>query len=179
MTKRLDKLQRGYPKLTVHERVELLLAAKERHDVRDAERLDGTCPSADLHPYIDRLLALQHSACILVVQLLARQVLLVRKFQDLVGDADPIPPPDPDLISILKGQAAIWRGFVAWCQDMRHDPRRVLLMAPLGLDGADPAYFIIQEQIACLEALAQGMEALLDPDEIQMWQGLFALSFSH
>ena len=122
MTKRLDKLRRQYPKLTVFERIQLLLAAEERHDFRDADTLVQTCPRADLRPYIDRLLALQHSASILVVQLLARQVLLVRKVQDLVGDAGPVPPPDPDLLSLLKGQATIWRGFGSRCSTATVSP---------------------------------------------------------
>ena len=106
MTKRTNRLRRHYSRLTVFERVQLLLAAQERDDPLEIRTLDETCPGADLYLYIARMLALEHSACLLVVQLLAQALLLVTRHQALPNDATPTGPPDPDLVFLFERQAA-------------------------------------------------------------------------
>ena len=61
MTKRIDRLRRRYPNLTVLERVQLLLAAQERGDLCEIDALDRSCPFADVLPYLTRLIAASES----------------------------------------------------------------------------------------------------------------------
>jgi hypothetical protein len=176
MTDRIDKLRRAYRHLTPFERVELLLAAGEGDDWSELHALDDTCPTADLPPYVTRLLALQHSACLLVVQLLAREVLLVAQLTAPDGEAAPASPSDPALDSLLQEGSALWRAFVAWCQDLDHDPHQVLLMAPLGRDDADPARFLLDLLVERFETWSPDL--LPAPDRERRWRQLFRASFS-
>ena len=179
MNKRLEVLYSHYPSLTAVERTELLLAAQQRGDRREIYVLDQTCPFSQVEPYVNRLTLLERAACLLVIQLLAREVLLVKKFEQLAAGTAAPPPPDPDLLSMLERQAAMWRGFAAWCQDIGHDPRQVLLMAPLAVDDSDPASFIIHQQIERFEKWSEGSDPLLDdPDQVQMWRVFFADMFN-
>ena len=179
MNKRLELLYAHYPSLTAVERTELLLAAQQRGDQREIYVLDQTCPFADVEPYVNRLTLLEHAACLLVIQLLAREVLLVKKFEQLAGNTDAIPSPDPDLVSLLERQAAIWHGFAAWCHDIGHDPHQVLLMAPITQDESDPASFILHQQIERFEEWDAGPGPLLfDPHQVQTWRDFFKALFN-
>ena len=179
MNKRIEELYASYPSLTAIERTELLLAAQERRDLKEIYVLDRTCRIADIEPYVMRLMLLERAASLLVIQLLAREVLLIKKFEQLAAGTAAPPPPDPDLLSMLERQAAMWRGFAAWCQDIGHDPRQVLLMAPLAVDDSDPASFIIHQQIERFEKWSEGSDPLLDdPDQVQMWRVFFADMFN-
>ena len=163
MTPDVDRLRRAYRKLTPYERVALLLAAEEQDDWRELHALDDTCPTADLAPYVTQLLALQHAACLLVVQLLARELLLVAH--------GPAPDDDPALVSLLQEGAAIWRAFVAWCGEMDHDPRQALRLAPIGRDGAEPARFIVDLLVERFETGSPELSP--GPDRERYWGYLF------
>jgi hypothetical protein len=181
VTGKIDKLRRAYRHLTPFERVELLLAAGEADDWSELHALDDTCPTADLPPYVTRLLALQHAACLLAVQLLAREVLLIQQLSAHTapaapaGEAASASPPDAALDSLLQEGAALWRAFVAWCQDLDHDPHQVLLLAPLGRDHADPARFLLDLLVERFETWSPDL--LRAPDQERRWRHLFRASF--
>jgi len=176
MSARMKQLRRRYPQLTPWERVQLFLAARERGDLSEAAALDDACPPADLLDYTICLDLLQRAASLLVVQLLATNVLLLAR----LADHPPIPPPnlaaDAQAVSLLQRQAAIWRGFVAYCRSAGHDPHQVLHLAPLGLDDADSAHFILHQQLEILDALAA--DTADDPDLFQTWRDLFRRAFT-
>ena len=174
MSRNLDKLRRAYGKLTPYERVELLLDAQEADDWQEQHALDDTCPTADLGPYLTRQLSLQHSACLLVIQLLARQV-LVMQLVARDAEASPPSPPDPALVTLLQEMAVLWRAFVAWCHDLDHDPHQVLSMAPIGRDDADPARFILDLLVEWFDAWSPDL--LRDPDQERRWRHLFRATF--
>ena len=115
-------------------------------------------------------------ASLLAVQLLAGELLLVVKFtQPARESGSDDAAADAALEPLLASQLTLWRGFVQWCQDLGHDPRQVLRMAPLGLDERDPAFFILQLKIESLEACAP--DFLSDPDGVQQWRGYFTRAF--
>ena len=123
-----------------------------------------------------------YPACLLVIQLLARQVLVMQLMAldgeaTPDGEAAPASPPDPALVSLLQGQSALWRAFVAWCHDLDHDPHQVLRLAPLGRDAADPARFILDLLVEYFETCAPDL--LRDPDREQRWRQLFRRSFCY
>ena len=168
MTAKTDKLRRAYGKLTPYERVALLLAAEERDDWRELHALEDTCPAADLPPYVTRLLALQHAACLVVVQLLARELLLVAHAPASDGD--------PALLSPLQEECAMWRAFVAWCAELNHDPHQALRLAPIGRDDAEPARFLLDLLVERFET--GSAELSPDPDRERYWGYLFRGPFS-
>jgi hypothetical protein len=170
MIKRLNQLRRQYHKLTLFERIRLFLAAYERGDLPEIYALDDSCPSADAEAYMGRILALERTACLLATQMLALDILVIQRFTSLAGEHSTPPNSDPALVSLLKRQAALWRGFVAFCQLLEHDPRQVLRLAPIGLDKSHPAFFILHELIALLDRWAEDP----DPDQVAQWQWLFA-----
>jgi hypothetical protein len=175
----MKQLRRGYPQLTVWERVQLFLAARERGDLSEANALDEACPRAHLPDYALRLGALQNAASFLVVQLLATNVLLLARLADLPSGAPSDPAADPHLLSLLQRQAALWRAFVAYCQSHDHDPHQVLHLAPLGLDEGEPASLIVHQQLHILEALPDDLptDPAHDPDQFLAWRNLFARAF--
>ena len=175
MTAKTSRLHRRYPYLTLAERVQLHLSAQERGDLSELKALDWACLGADVPSYVARLLLLGGAACLLVVQLLAHETLLVKRLSDLAQDDATNPASDPALLSLLRRQAALWRGFSAWCRDLGHDPRQVLLLAPLGPHENDPAYFVLHQHIACLDACYPHLSD--DPHQVQIWHDFFTRSF--
>jgi hypothetical protein len=174
MTHRIEKLRRHYPGLTLSQRTKLVLAAQARRDLHEIDTLDLTCPDGDLERYMLHLLVLERAAALLVVQLLAHAVLGIAK----LGVA-PDAPPASDLAPLFRSQAAIWRGFVAWCQDSGLDPHHVLAMAPLGVDDGDLACFIVHQQIESLDALPDDDCGLFDSGDVRTWRDFFARSSEH
>ena len=187
------KLRKHYDKFTVTERVNLVLAAQERGDEAEVHALENYCPMAASLNYEGRILSLTQAASTLAVQLLARDVLVVRRFDEYLantrkndGQANANPPLDgPDiapaianddkLVLLLDQAAALWFGFSAWCRDLGHDPHQVVRLAPIGPDDSDPAFFLIHEQIELLERWGQHL--LHDPDKMEMWRQLFTQAF--
>ena len=143
------KLRKRYNQFTVVERVNLVLAAQERGDEDEVNALEIYCSEDQSVEYDMRVLRLALAASALVVQLLAREVLTVKRLEDLLhseendqnakeGTAHPVHGPldlsianDRKLASLLEQTAAIWNGFSAWCRDLGHDPHRVLRLAPM------------------------------------------------
>jgi hypothetical protein len=123
-------------------------------------------------------LALEHAVGLLVVQLLAREVILAYRFAAHFKAPGASPPQDLELPSLHQRQAAIWSGFVACCHDIGHDPLRALVMAPIGLDEDEPAYYIIHQLIQRFES-GPASSHPLHSAEVQMWRDLFAVSFEH
>jgi hypothetical protein len=157
------RLHRHYDKLTTVERINLALAAQQRGDETELFTLENRCSMAQAIDYDYQWFALAQVASVLVIQLLARQVLIVKRFTTLARTspatvetgAHPASFPDDDSLYWLLEQAtAIWRGFVAWCQGAGHDPNLVLRLAPIGLDESNPAHFVIHHQIHQLEEWA-------------------------
>ena len=186
------KLRKHYDKFTVTERVNLVLAAQERGDEAEVHALENYCPMAASLDYEGRILSLTQAASTLAVQLLARDVLVVKRFESLAntrknaGQADANPPlddpdiapataPDDKLVLLLDQAAAIWFGFSAWCRDVGHDPHQVVRLAPMGPDDSDPAFFLIHEQIELFERWAQHL--LHGLDKAEMWRQLFTQAF--
>ncbi|MCK4314828.1 MAG: hypothetical protein KAX24_03565 [Anaerolineae bacterium] len=186
------KLRKHYDKFTVTERVNLVLAAQERGDEAEVHALENYCPMTASLNYEGRILSLTQAASTLAVQLLARDVLVVKRLESLAntrenaGQADANPPlNDPDiapataiddkLALLLDQAAAIWFGFSAWCRDVGHDPHQVVRLAPMGPDDSDPAFFLIHQQIELFERWAQHLPHGLDKAE--MWRQLFTQAF--
>lgn len=189
MKRKMAKLHRQYSRLTVFERTELFLAAQARGDPDEMRALDDTCPAADVDAYLCRVFGLCQAACLLVIQLFASEVLVLTAYASLLQDAGAAPDAASDaadatsdtaatgpntngaqLPALLARQAALWRGFAAWCRDMRHDPSHALRAAPFGMDESDPAYYILHQQIQRFQA---GLSPP-DPDEVQQWHDIFA-----
>jgi len=120
--------------------------------------MDEACPAADLAPYLTRLLALQHAACLLLVAHV------------------PVPDDDPALVSLLKEGCAMWRAFVAWCAELNHDPHQALRLAPIGRDDAEPARFLLDLLVERFET--GSAELSPDPDRERYWGYLFRGPFS-
>jgi len=188
------KLQKHYGNLTVVERVNLVLAARERGDEAEVIALEDRCPMAQSLEYHERMLHLIEAASILAVQLLAREVFIVARLSDLANarqnakqnaKQDGANPTldgldsnlaDDDRLGLLLEQAAAaWLGFSAWCRDVGHDPHQVLRLAPMGLDDRDPAFFILHEQIELSERWPHRL--LRDPDRVEEWRTAFAQAF--
>jgi hypothetical protein len=108
MSKKIDRLRREYPRLTVSERVQLLLAAQERGDRWEIDALDRTCLGSDLPSYITHVAALERAASLLVVQLLAHAVLLATCYDPPAPGIPSGPPLDPDAALLFRRQAALW-----------------------------------------------------------------------
>jgi hypothetical protein len=112
------------------------------------------------------------------VQLLACAVFIANMATDLVREPDPPPALDPALRTILERQAAIWRGFAAWCRDVEHDPRQVLHFAPIGPDESDPAFFLVHAQIDMIESWSSDPQRPFpDPHKVDAWREVFAQAF--
>ena len=177
-----NRLRHHYPKLTPVERVNLVLSAQERGDAQEVWALEQYCSPIQSIQHNIRMLGLARMAALLVVQLLAREVLVVKRFMDLAAQTDATPVPHRALTSFLEQQAAIWHGFAGWCRDLGHDPQQVLRLAPIGSDERDPACFIIRGQIEMLESWTSGAAEdakapFPDPDKVQMWRELFTELF--
>ena len=165
---------RWYRKLALAERVHLALAAYERGDAGEVYALIDKCRSADLLDYGCALFALGFTASIVVVRLLASEVLTVKLYEDLAGQPGADPALERKLVSLLERRAAMWYGFATWCRKYGHNPRRVLHMAPLGLDERDPVFFIVQNTIDYIESQAQDPHGLdPDPDQVYEWYKIF------
>ena len=172
--KNTNHLRRYYDRLTTAERVNLILDAQDRHDEAEVHALLDTCPLEECLKYEGRLLALGHVAALLVNQLLACEVFIVLRRADLTDQPAADPDPDGALRRLLERQAAIWRGFVAWCQDVGHDPHQVMFLAPMGTDERDPAFFVIQQAIEQIEEWAHAPgHPLIAPDKVETWHELF------
>ena len=190
----IRKLRKHYDKFTAVERVNLVLTAQERGDEAEVRALENYCPMTQSLDYEGRILALALAASTLAVQLLAREVLAVKRLDDLVSAADNAKQnakqnaanpalagldaniaDDDQLVSLLEQAAAIWFGFSAWCRDLGHDPHQVLRLAPIGSDDGDPAFFLIHQQIEYSEKWAQDL--LHNPDKMEGWRQLFAQAF--
>ena len=192
------KLRKDYHMLTVVERVNLVLAARERGDDAEVHALDQYCIAADVDEYKMRMIQLTHTASMLAIQLLAREALIFRRLADHINAQEDAPTPDrphpdptttpdrrhPDgttapepiygdevLASLLERVAATWLGFSAWCRDVGHDPHQVLRLAPIGRDDRYPAFFLIHRQIELSEKWAH--ERIRDPDQVERWRELF------
>jgi hypothetical protein len=77
--------------------------------------------------------------------------------------------------AILHRQAALWRAFVAWCGELGHDPRQVLLMAPLIPDKRDPVYCLVQTLIETIENLPS---VTAPPNQSDPFPDLFKTTFT-
>ena len=176
--KKLETLRRYYHKLTPAERVNLVPEAQERDDHTEVDVLEHACPVGQSAAYEGRVLAIVDIATLMIVQLLACSVFIVHLAADLAREPDPPPALDPALRSILGRQAAIWRGFSAWCRDVGHDPRQVLHYAPIGPDESDPAFFLVHAQIDMIESWpSDPQHPFPDPHQVDMWRQVFAHAF--
>jgi hypothetical protein len=176
--RKMNKLWRHYDKLTTVERVNLLLAAQERGDEAEANALENACPTAASVHYNARMIGLGHVASLLVAQLLACQVFLIAMLPDLPEGTGAASVLRSRFRPLLEREAALWRGFLAWCQDVGHDAWQVLRLGPLGPDGRDPAFFLIHEQIEHIERRAEDAQAPFpDPEKVKMWRDTFASAF--
>jgi hypothetical protein len=173
--RRQAKLHDVYPFFTVEERVQLVLAAQARGDHAEAQALDDTCFSFSFPDYLAHLQALGGAATLLVVQLLASQLLLNTRLAALAEDPDARPADDPPLISLFTRQISLWRGFIAYCHDLGHDPDHVLTQAPLGTDARDPAHLLFYTHLASLRLWSDDL--LLDPAQVQLWHAVFTRLF--
>ncbi len=195
--KATHKLRKRYATFTLVERVNLILAAQERGDEDEIRALQSYCSQAQSLACETRILALALAASTVAVQLLAREVLTVKRIEDLANPremtrqdgesaqavpANPVPDAldldvaDDDKLASLLGQAAaIWHGFSAWCRDLGYDPHLVLRLAPIGPDDASPAFFIVHQQIEYAEKWAR--EVLTDLDQMETWRELFTQAF--
>jgi hypothetical protein len=170
-----DKLHRYYDNFTVVERVNLILAALERGDKFEVFALHSRCPPADDFQHDFRILGLGRTAAMFIIQLLAREVFVAIKFAQLADEPGADPATRATLRSLLEHETAIWRGFVAWCEDAGHDPHQVLRLAPIVSDDRDPAFFLVRSAVESLEScLADREDAFLDPDRVQGWRDIFA-----
>jgi hypothetical protein len=180
----INRLKKHYDLLSVVERINLFLEAHERDDLAEANQLEWSCRHEDAMDYNIRLLALANVVSLLVVRMLAAQVLLVKVFDDraqCTGEADARRALNQRLASCMEHQAAIWRGFTIWCRRVGHDPMRVLRLGPLGFDDADPAYFILRQQIEFIENWTRDAEddqdPFPDPEKVDTWYCMFAKTF--
>jgi hypothetical protein len=172
--KNTNQLRRYYDRLTAAEHVNLVLDAQDRRDEAEMYALLDTCPLKECLKCEGRLLALGHVAALLVNQLLACEVFIVHRFANLTAQPAADSDPDGAMQALLERQAAVWRGFVAWCQDVGHDPHQVVLLAPMGSDDRDPAFFVIQQAIEQIEAWARApRNTLIAPDKVETWHDLF------
>jgi hypothetical protein len=172
--KNTNPLRRYYDRLTAAERVNLFLGAQDRHDEAEMHALLETCPLKECLKCEGRLLALGHVAALLVNQLLACEVFIVHRFADLTAQPAADSDLDRSMQALLERQAAVWRGFVAWCQDVGHDPHQVMLLAPMGSDDHDPAFFVLHQAIEQIEAWASDpCNPLVAPDKVETWHDLF------
>jgi hypothetical protein len=176
--KRMDKLRRYYDRLTAVERVNLVLAARDRGDEDEVYQLENVCRAADSFEYESRVLYLGHMANIVVLQLLASEVFTVNMTRDVLDQPGANPGLEHKLMAHLERQAAVWCGFVAWCRDVGHDAHHVLHLAPIGLDERDPACFVVHGAIEQIESWAQDPhDTFPDPGRVQKWRELFAELF--
>jgi hypothetical protein len=177
--KKLETLRRYYHKLTPVERVNLVLEAQGRDDHTEVDVLEHACPVAQSAAYEGRVIVIADIATMMIIQLLACAVFVVTKTADLTREPDDAPSAlDPALRSILERQAAIWRGFAAWCRDVEHDPRQVLHFAPIGPDESDPAFFLVHSQIDAIESWSgDPQNPFPDPHQVDMWREVFAQAF--
>jgi len=172
--RRVSPFHRWYRKLALAERVYLALAAYERGDAGEVYALIDKCRSADLVGYGCALFALGFTASIVVVRLLASEVLTVKLYEDLAGQPGADPALERKLVSLLERRAAMWCGFATWCRDQGHNPRRVLHMAPLGLDERDPVFFIVQNTIDYIESQTQDPHGFVPtPEQVGEWYAVF------
>jgi hypothetical protein len=188
-----QKLRKRYDTFTVVERVNLILAAQERGDEDEVRALQSYCSTAHSIACEARILALALAASAVVVQLLACEVLTVKRLEDLAnpredGESaqavpanpvrdglDPSVANDGKLASLLGQAASIWHGFSAWCRGLGYDPHHVLRLAPIGLDDGSPAFFIVYQQIEYAEKWAR--DVLTDLDQMETWRELFTQAF--
>ena len=177
--KKLETLRRYYHKLTPVERVNLVLEAQERDDHTEVDVLEHACPVAQSAAYEGRVLVIADIATMIIIQLLTSAVFIVTKTADLTRELDDAPSAlDPALRSILERQAAIWRGFSAWCRDVGHDPRQVLRFAPIGSDESDPAFFLVHAQIDMIESWrTDPQRPFPDPQKVDAWRQVCAQAF--
>ena len=172
--RRVSPFHRWYRKLALAERVRLALAAYERGDAGEVYGLINTCRPADLRDYGNSLFALGFTASVVVVRLLASEVLTVKLYEDLADQPGANPALERKLVSLLERRAAMWSGFAEWCRGHGHNPRRVLHMAPLGLNERDPAFFIVQNTIDYIESQAQDPHGPVpDPEQVREWRDMF------
>jgi hypothetical protein len=171
MNAKTNVLRRAYRHLTVPERVQLVLEAYERDDDSEILALDNSCPWPDGADYLVRRFFLNQAACFVAIRLLTDELLQAVCFSTLAQAADLELSSDRVLTSLLERQNNLWQGFVAWCEDIGHDPRQVLSQAPLGPDEHDPASLVIHCQIDLFESLAPGL--LQNSEQIQMWHDFF------
>jgi len=176
--KKLETLRRYYHKLTPAERVNLVLEAQGRDDHTEVDVLEHACPIGQSAAYEGRVIVIADIAMFMIIQLLACAVFIVHLAADLAREPDPPSDLDPALRTILGRQAAIWRGFSAWCHDVGHDPRRVLRFAPIGPDESDPAFFLVHSQIDAIESWSgDPQNPFPDPHQVDMWREVFAQAF--
>ena len=169
-----------YEYLTLAERLGLLTAAYERHDVHDVLSIEKNCPFEDFGDFVANILELKFAAGLTVIQLLAREVFITLMLQRLVDQADVDSGFDQMLMDHLARQAAIWGGFVAWCRDHGHKPRRVLHLLPIAWDERDPACFLLQYTIERIEVLSQSANGSIpDPELVQEYHHMFDDIFVH
>jgi hypothetical protein len=88
------KLRKDYHMLTVVERVNLVLAARERGDDAEVRALEEYCFSYKVDEYEMRMILLTHTASMLAIQLLAREALIFRRLADHINAQEDAPTPD-------------------------------------------------------------------------------------
>ena len=88
------KLRKNYHMLTVIERVNLVLAARERGDDAEVHALENRCFEADVDEYEMRMIYLTHTASMLAIQLLAREALIFQRLADHINAQEDAPTPD-------------------------------------------------------------------------------------
>ena len=163
-----------YDKLTLAERLGLSLAAYERRDVREILHIMDNCPDEDLVDYVTNVLHLGIVVSYTVIQLLARQFINTSMCYRCADQPGADPGLKNRLADSMVRQAAIWGGFVAWCRDHGHKPRRVLHLLPVPWDERDPACFVLQWTIECAESLSQASGGSIpDPELVQKYRHMF------
>ena len=178
MNTKANELWPFYEWLTPGERLNLVLAACERGDQDDIRDLENTCTKDNIYDFYRYLVQLTCVTSLVVIQMLARTIIVNHILTDLTDESDASPKRQQALMSYLGQEAAIWRGFVAWCRELGQDPRQLLRLAPFAWDKGDPTFSIIHQEIDMIDAWADNPEHLLpDPEQVQQWRDTFASLF--
>jgi hypothetical protein len=198
------RLWKQYAALTRVERVNLILAAQEEGDQDEVLALENTCSEEERRLLNAHLLCLSCAASAVAIQLLALNVLTVKRIEDLLHGAqaaagdqpgkDPCASPNPALAGLSdadarwacvadddklaaldKEAAAAWLGFSRWCWEVGHDPHQVLRQAPMGSTEIDLPYTILCDQIKYSERWAGDLVS--DPEHASAFYHLLSRGF--
>ena len=189
------RLWKQYVALTRVERVNLILAAEEEEDQDEMLALENTCSEEETRCVYGHLVRLSCAASAVVIQLLALEVLMVKRIEDLLGRVEASGRDEGDekgaagsassgwarigedekLAALMEEAATSWLGFSRWCWEVGHDPHQVLRLAPMGSTEAGLPYTILRDQIEYSERWAS--QLLPDPDHANPFYQLLSRGF--